>query len=157
MTELPAVGTEAPDFTLRSSGGEAVTLSSFRGWKNVLLAFFPLAFTGTCTRQMIDFSDDHNAFDELDCVVLAISVDSVPTLKEFQARTGMRVEFLSDFRREVARLYGGLLEDRFHSQRAYGLVDEAGMVRWTHEEAESGQKRTHEELFARLRALKATA
>ena len=154
---LPPVGTEAPDFTLPGTSGELVTLSSFRGWKNVILAFFPLAFTGVCTRQMIDFSDEHSAFDELDCVVLAISVDSVPTLKEFQARTGMRVEFLSDFHREVCRMYDTLIEDQFLSKRAYVLVDEAGIVRWVHEEPHAGHMRTNEELFDQVRLLGAKA
>lgn len=154
---LPAVGTEAPDFTLPGTSGETVTLSSFRGWKNVLLAFFPLAFTGVCTREMVDFSDDHSLFDALDCVVLAISVDSVPTLKEFQARTGMRVEFLSDFHRTVCRLYGTLIEEQFLSKRAYVLIDEAGLVRWTHEEPHAGHRRTNEELFEQLRRIGATA
>lgn len=153
MSPLPAVGTIAPDFTLPSTSGEAVTLSSFRGWKNVVLAFFPLAFTGTCTREMMDFSDDHTAFDDLDAVVLAISVDSVPTLRAFQAKTGMRVEFLSDFRRDVSRAYGTLLEDQFFSRRAYVLIDEEGAVRWAHEELELGQKRSNAELFAQLRLL----
>ncbi len=145
----------APDFTLPGTSGEVVTLSSFRGWKNVILAFFPLAFTGVCTREMVDFSADHSEFDNLDCVVLAISVDSVPTLKEFQARTGMRVEFLSDFHRTVSRLYDTLVEEQFLSKRAYVLIDEAGVVRWTHEEPHDGQKRTNEELFEQLRLLRA--
>jgi peroxiredoxin len=157
LNSLPAVGSIAPDFTLPSTSGEAVTLSSFRGWKNVVLAFFPLAFTGTCTREMIDFSDDHTAFDDLDAVVLAISVDSVPTLKEFQGKTGMRVEFLSDFRRDASRAYGTLLQDQFFSRRAYVLVDESGVVRWTHEEVKLGQKRTNAELFEQLRLLHAAA
>lgn len=150
---LPVVGMLAPDFTLPSTSGEQVTLSSFRGWKNVVLAFFPLAFTGVCTREMVDFSNAHSDFDSLDSVVLAISVDSVPTLREFQARTGMRVEFLSDFHRAVCRSYGTLIEERFHSSRAYVLVDEAGIVRWTHEEADDGQKRTNDDLYEQIKAL----
>lgn len=150
---LPAVGMPAPEFTLPCTSGEPVALSSFRGWKNVLLAFFPLAFTGVCTREMVEFSEAHSDFDALDAVVLAISVDSVPTLREFQERTGMRVEFLSDFHRTVCRAYGALNEERFHSTRAYVLIDEAGIVRWTHEEAHDGLRRTNDQLFDQIKAL----
>ena len=84
-------------------------LSSLRG-KNVLMAFFPLAFTGTCTAEMCEFSEDYSKYQSAGAVILPISVDSVPTLKEFKAKERMQVDLLSDFKREVSRLYGVLLE-----------------------------------------------
>ncbi len=149
---IPAVGSEAPDFTLASTSGTNVTLSALKG-QNVLLAFFPLAFTGTCTRELCDFSSDYSRFQESGTVVLPISVDSVPTLKEFKAKEKMTVDLLSDFKREVSRLYGVLLEDRFFSKRAYVLIDRAGTIRWHHEEAELGHKRDNGELLAQIAAL----
>ena len=113
---LPAVGTDAPDFTLPSTAGEPVTLSALRG-KTVLLAFFPLAFTSVCTAELGAFSSDLHAFRGAGVVVLPISVDSIPTLKEFRAKEHLTVDLLSDFKREVSRLYGTLLEDKFFSQR----------------------------------------
>ncbi len=110
MAELPAVGAPAPDFTLPSTAGTDVTLSSLRGRK-VLLAFFPLAFTSTCTREMCAFSEDYAQFQDEDTLVLPISVDSVPTLREFKAKEHLTVDLLSDFKREVSRRYGVLLED----------------------------------------------
>ncbi|MFZ5624382.1 MAG: redoxin domain-containing protein [Gemmatimonadota bacterium] len=151
---LPAVGSMAPDFTLASTAGQPVTLSALRG-KNVLLAFFPLAFTGTCTAEMCAFSQDHDRFERADTVVLPISVDSIPTLKEFKAKEGMRLDLLSDFKREVSRAYGTLDEDRFLSRRAYVLIDADGVVRWTHMEAELSHKRDNAELLAQLEALAA--
>ncbi len=149
---LPAIGSPAPDFALPSTGGAEVKLSALHG-KNVLLAFFPLAFTGTCTAEMCAFSEDYGKFQSADTVVLPISVDSVPTLKEFKAKDKLTVDLLSDFKREVSRKYGTLLEDKFFSKRAYVLIDKTGTVRWTHEEAELGQKRDNVDLLTQIKAL----
>ena len=149
---LPAVGRPAPDFTLPSTSGSDVTLSALRG-KNVLLAFFPLAFTRVCTTEMCAFSEDDERFRTADAVVLPISVDSVPTLREFKAKEHLTVDLLSDFKREVSRRYGTLLEDKFFSNRAYVLIDRDGIVRWTFLEETPGSRRENEELLEKLRAL----
>jgi len=99
----PVVGASAPDFTLPSTAGEKVTLSSLRG-KPVLIAFFPLAFSSTCTAELCEMRDDHEHFEARGVTVLTISVDSTYSLKEYKAKHGFRVEFLSDFRRDVSRL-----------------------------------------------------
>ena len=150
---LPAVGSAAPDFTLPSTSGSDVTLSKLRG-KNVLLAFFPLAFTRVCTAELCSFTEDYGAFRDADTEVLPISVDSVPTLKEFKAKERISVDLLSDFKREVSRRYGTRLEDRFHSARAYILIDRDGIVRWTFAEETSGNRRENSELLERIRALR---
>jgi peroxiredoxin len=150
---LPAVGSPAPDFTLPSTADAEVTLSQLRG-HNVLLAFFPLAFTRTCTGEMCAFSEDNAQFKATDTVVLPISVDSVPTLKEFKAKEQITVELLSDFKREVSRRYGTLLEERFYSNRAYVLIDREGVVRWTYVEDTPGTRRENAELLEHLRALR---
>jgi peroxiredoxin len=147
------VGAAAPDFTLPSTAGADVTLSSFRGRRHVLLAFFPLAFTSTCTAENCSFSEDYDAFDRAGTVVLPISVDSVPTLKEYKAKHAMRQQLLSDFKREVSRAYGVLLEDRFFSRRAYFLIDREGILRWSHVETELGHKRDDAELLRQIAAL----
>ncbi len=147
------VGAAAPDFTLPSTAGADVTLSSFQGRRNVLLAFFPLAFTSTCTAENCAFSEDYDAFDRAGTVVLPISVDSVPTLKEYKAKHAMRQHLLSDFKREVSRAYGVLLEDRFFSRRAYFLIDREGILRWSHVETELGHKRDDAELLRQIAAL----
>jgi peroxiredoxin len=146
---LPAIGSLAPDFTLPSTAGTSVTLSSLRGQK-VLLAFFPLAFTGTCTAELCAFSADFDQFRTAGTHVLPISVDSVPTLKEFTAKERMAIDLLSDFKRDVSRAYGALLEDKFFSKRAYVLIDESGRVKWTHEEAELSHRRQNSELLAEI-------
>lgn len=149
---LPSIGTPAPDFKLASTGGSDLTLSELRG-KNVLLAFFPLAFTGTCTKELGAFTEDYDQFKSAGTVVLGISVDSLPTLKEFKAKEKIGVDLLSDFKREVSRKYGTLLEDTFFSNRAYVIIDKQGIVRWTFAESTPGTKRENSEILAELKKL----
>jgi len=147
------VGAPAPDFTLPSTAGADVTLSGFRGKQLVLLAFFPLAFTSTCTAENREFSQDGDQFAGADTVILPISVDSVPTLKEYKTKYQLRHDLLSDFKRDVSRRYGTLLDDKFFSRRAYFLVDKQGVLRWMHFEAQLGDRREDAELLRVIRTL----
>lgn len=149
---VPAVGSLAPDFSLAGTSGEKVSLAALRG-RRVLLAFFPLAFTSTCTAELCAFTDDWDAFAGQNVVVLPISVDSVPTLKEFRAKHDLKVELLSDFKRDASRAYGVLLEELYFSTRAYFLVDEEGVVQWAHVEANPGQRRENAEILAEIAKL----
>lgn len=153
-TTLPAVGTEAPDFTLRSTAKTDVRLSSFRGQQNVLLAFYPLAFTGTCTAELCAFTDDFGQFASHHTAVLPISVDSTDTLREYKAKYQMSFDLLSDFKRTVSRLYGVLNEEKFYANRAYFVIDRDGLVRWAWQEAKNGERRENAELLAELGKLK---
>ena len=156
MSSLPEPGTPAPDFTLPSTSGRDVTLSELRG-KNVLLAFFPLAFTSVCTQEMCSFTEDYGRFEDANTVVLPISVDSIPTLREFKAKERISVDLLSDFKREVSRRYGTLLEDTFFSNRAYILIDPEGVVRWAYAENTPASRRENRELLAQLEAPRQSA
>ncbi|AHG91160.1 alkyl hydroperoxide reductase/ Thiol specific antioxidant/ Mal allergen [Gemmatirosa kalamazoonensis] len=149
---VPTVGQPAPDFTLASTSGEKVTLSSLRG-HNVLVAFFPLAFTSTCTAEMCAITDDYDAFAAHDVVVLPISVDSTASLKEYKTKYALKTDFLSDFRRDASRAYGVLNEERFYSNRAYFLVDRDGIVRWAHVEEMNGNRRENAEILAEIAKL----
>jgi peroxiredoxin len=149
---VPAVGTAAPEFTLPATSGTDVTLSALRG-KHVLLAFFPLAFTSTCTTELSAFTEDYAEFREADVVVLPISVDSIPTLREFKTKERISVELLSDFKREVSRRYGVLLEERFFAKRAYFLIDREGIVRWVFVEETPATRRENREILEQIAAL----
>jgi len=149
----PVVGQPAPEFTLPSTSGTDVPLAQFRGKSSVVLAFFPLAFTSTCTAEMCAFSEDLARFQEAGAAVLPISVDSIPALREFKAKEEITVDLLSDFKRDVCRAYGTLLEDKFFSRRAYFLVDKQGILRWAHVEAELSHRRDDDELLAQIAAL----
>ena len=146
----PKVGEPAPGFTLKSTSGDMVSLDQFRGQKNVLLAFFPLAFTGVCTAENCAFTEDYSKFESKDTVVLPLSVDSTPTLNEFRSKHKMTHHLLSDFKREVGRAYGVLDEEKFFTRRAYFLVDKQGVLRWQHVEAELGHSRPNTELLAEI-------
>ena len=149
---VPAVGQEAPDFTLPSTAGDKITLSSLRG-KPVLLAFFPLAFTSTCTAELCEMRDDSAQFVDRGVTVLPISVDSTATLREYKAKYQLSVDMLSDFRRDVSRRYGVLLEERFYSNRAYFLIDPDGVIRWAHVEANPSNRRSDAEILAAIDSL----
>lgn len=145
-------GQPAPDFTLTSTAGTPVALSSLRG-SNVLIAFFPLAFTSTCTAELCEMRDDFDQFERRGTVVLPVSVDSVPTLKEYKAKYGMHVDLLSDFKRDVSRAFGVLNEEKFYANRSYFLIDRAGIVRWAYVEANNGERRPDAELLSQIDAL----
>jgi peroxiredoxin len=149
----PQAGDIAPEFTAASTSGSDVSLSSFRGKRNVLLAFFPLAFTGTCTKELACFTEDFDQFAGNGVEILPISVDSTASLREFKNKLQMKTELLSDFKRDVSRAYGVLNDERFYSNRAYFLIDKEGRVRWSHVEASNGQRRENSELLAAIKLL----
>jgi peroxiredoxin len=149
----PAVGSPAPDFALASTSGETVTLSSYRGARHVLLAFFPLAFTSVCTSELCAFGDDFDAFSASGVEVLPISVDAVPSLKEFRSKYEMKVQLLSDFKREASVAFGVLRPDTFFSERAYFLIDKDGVVQWVHVEEHPGLKRENAEILAAIKSV----
>lgn len=108
------VGKKAPDFTLKTkteAGLEDVTLSSSFGKANVVLLFFPFAFTGVCTAEMCSMRDSLASFQALDATVYGISVDSPFTLEVFAKQEGINFPLLSDFNTEVSAAYDVLYED----------------------------------------------
>lgn len=130
-----------------------VSLSSFRGNRNVLIAFFPLAFTSTCTEELCDFTRDQFDFGKLDVEILPVSVDAVPSLRAFKDHDHLSTELLSDFKRVVSRAYGVLDENKFTSRRSYFLIDKEGIVRWSYVEEHNGLKRPNEEILAEVAKL----
>ena len=147
------IGDLAPDFTVPSTSGSDVSLSSFRGKRTVLLAFFPLAFTGTCTKELICFTEDFDQFSGRGVEILPISVDATPSLKELKNKLHMKTELLSDFKRDVSRAYGGLNEEKFYSNRAYFLIDKNGRVQWSYIERSNGERRDNSEILAAIELL----
>ena len=126
------VGQTAPDFTLRDQDGAEVTLSSFRGERNVVLLFYPLAFTGVCQGELCAVRDDLSRFQNDDVQVLTVSVDSVPTHKKWAEEQGYTFPLLSDFwpHGAVATKYGVFNEERGLATRGTFVIDKEGIVRW---------------------------
>ena len=125
------IGAPAPDFTLRGSLGSKVTLSEYRGKKNVVLSFHPLAFTSVCTGQMVLLELAHEQFDRLDTQLLGLSVDSAPSKDTWAHAIGVKsFPLLADFPGgEVARAYG-ILRPQGTSERAVFVIDKEGIVRY---------------------------
>ncbi|MFB7862259.1 MULTISPECIES: peroxiredoxin [unclassified Streptomyces] len=127
------IGAEAPDFELKDNHGRAVRLSAFRGDKNVLLFFYPFAFTGVCTGELRVLRDRLDTFVNDDTQLLAVSNDSVPTLRVFAEQEDLEFPLLSDFwpHGAASRAYGVLDEDKGCAVRGTFVIDKAGVVRWS--------------------------
>lgn len=129
-----SIGQKAPDFTLKNSGGEDVSLSDFSGKKNVVILFFPLAFSSVCTDELCQVRDDYQKFDSLDAQVLGISVDSFFTLKEFKESQEYNFPLLSDFNKTTATAYGAIYDEFFGmkgvAKRSAFVIDKEGTVKY---------------------------
>lgn len=127
------VGTKAPDFTLKSQHGEAVSLSDFKGKKNVVLLFYPFAFTGVCTGELCALRDELPAFVNDDVQLLAVSNDSPFALRVFSEQEGLEYPLLSDFwpHGEASRSFGVFDEEKGCAVRGTFIIDTEGVVRWT--------------------------
>ncbi len=128
------VGEKAPLFTLYDQDKNQVSLDSFRG-QSVVLFFFPLAFSSVCTEEMCILRDTIEDFAKLDTKVLAISVDSLYTLKAFRNAQGYNFPMLSDFNKETARSYDCLHEEFSYNMRGVAkrsafVIDKAGLIRY---------------------------
>ncbi|MDI9895486.1 peroxiredoxin [Rhodococcus sp. 14-2483-1-1] len=126
------VGAVAPDFTLKDQNNQLVTLSSYRNVKNVLLVFYPLAFTGTCQGELCKVRDELPTFENDDTAILAISVGPPPTHKIWAAEQGYTFPLLSDFwpHGEVAQAYGVFNDSAGFANRGTFVVDKSGIIRF---------------------------
>ena len=132
-SSLPAVGSAAPDFGLKDQNNQQLRLSDFRGRRNVLLVFYPLAFTRTCQGELAEIRDHLDEYANARLQVLTVSVDSVYSHKVWAEREGFRFPLLSDFwpHGGVAREYGVFNAAAGYADRGTFLIDPAGIVRFT--------------------------
>ena len=132
---MPAeVGAKAPDFTLPNQDREAVTLSDHLKKGPVVLAFFPAAFSGTCTTEMCTFRDSASELNQVSATVLGISVDTFFALKAWGDTNSLKFPLLSDFNKDVIRKYGVVNSDMIGlkdiAKRATFVIDRGGVVRY---------------------------
>lgn len=154
------VGAEAPDFELPSSEtesgrpGKKIKLGDFRGKKSVVLAFYPLDFSPTCTGENECFRNDYSDLESAGAQVLGISVDSVWTHAAFARQLGLKYPLLADFqpRGAVAAKYGLFLADKGITARATVIVDKNGKVAWVKQE-DIPQARENRLILEQLRKL----
>lgn len=154
MGQPIAVGAKAPEFTLKDQDQNDVTLSSFQGKKNVVLAFYPLDFSPVCSKEHTCFRDDLKGFEGLNAQFLGLSVDSVWAHKAFAQQLGVSYPLLADFhpRGEVAAKFGLYLDDKGITQRATVVIDKQGVVRYVHVN-EVLQQRDNKEIEKALQQL----
>jgi peroxiredoxin len=127
-------GDKAPDFALRASDKSLVKLSEQKG-KNVLLLFFPFAFTGVCTKELCMMRDSLAEYEQLDAQILAISVDSPYTLAKWKEEQGFNFPLLSDFNKTVSKKYDSLYKEfglglKGVSKRSAFVVDKKGVIQY---------------------------
>ncbi len=127
-----SIGSVAPDFELSDQHGNKVSLSSFKGKKNVVLLFIPFAFTGTCTGELCAMRDDLSAFQNENVELLAVSCDSMFTQRVWAEKEGYQFPVLADFwpHGAVAQAYGIFDEARGCALRGTFVIDKEGVVRW---------------------------
>jgi peroxiredoxin (alkyl hydroperoxide reductase subunit C) len=126
----PEAGQTAPDFRLKGPGGQPVTLTEYRGSKNVMLVFFPLAFSPVCSHQLPEIQREAARFRQLDTEVLGISVDSWYANQEFARKLNLSFPLLSDFDHAACAAYGVLLPEKRYAGRALFVVDKQGRIAW---------------------------
>lgn len=123
------VGDEAPDFTLNGTNGKPMKLSDFRGKKTVVLAFFPAAFTGGCTKEMQAYASGFSKFEESNAEVFGVSTDNLPSQKHWAEQViKTPVPLLSDFMRKVSTQYGVLMPERGVASRTTFVIDTEGKI-----------------------------
>jgi peroxiredoxin len=128
------VGSKAPAFTLPSQPGQPVDVGAIIGKEKIVLLFIPLAFSPVCTAEMCHFRDHWNQWTSLGCKVFAVSVDSPFAVAKFRELENIPFPILSDFNKDISRLYGALHEDLIGmkgvSKRSAFVIDAKGIVKY---------------------------
>ena len=151
-------GDKAPDFALRASDRSLVKLSEQRG-KNVVLLFFPFAFTSVCTKELCHMRDSLADYESLDAKILAVSVDSYYTLAKWKEEQGFNFPMLSDFNKTVSKKYDSLYKEfglglKGVSKRSAFVIDKEGTVRYAEVLENAGELPDFEAIKQTLQALK---
>lgn len=150
-------GQSAPDFTLFDSEKKQVTLSDLKG-NNVLLLFFPLAFTSVCTTELCSVRDNINWYNNVHAKVFGISVDALQTLAKFKDDQQLNFTLLSDFNKDVSRLYDSIYETFGYnmkgvSKRSAFIIDKEGIVRYAEVLENAGELPNFEAIQEVLKSL----
>ncbi len=150
-------GDKAPIFSLNNTEGDEVSLQDLKNkGGDTLLLFFPLAFSGVCTKEVCALRDNMKLYNSLDTTVVGISVDSFFTLKEFKKANNLNFPLLSDFNKEVSSNYGVLYEDFFGmkgvSKRSAFIVNSEGLITYAEVLDDSGKQPDFKEIQKRLMA-----
>ena len=153
-----AIGQPAPAFTLRDTEKKEVSLKDQAG-KNVLLLFFPLAFTGVCTKELCSVRDNMASYNNADAIVFGISVDSPQTLAKFKGEQALNFSLLSDFNKEASTAYGAIYDVfagwmKGVSKRSAFVIDKQGIIRYAEVLENAGELPGFEAIQSILKNLK---
>ncbi len=130
-----SIGSKAPDFSLVADNKETVNLSDYRG-KNVVVLFFPLAFTGVCTTELCTMRDDIANYANMNAEIVGVSVDSPFVLEQYKAAQNLNFPLLSDFNKDASKAYDSLYDEfpafgmKGVSKRSAFVIDKEGVVRY---------------------------
>lgn len=152
-----SAGQKAPSFTLFNSDKEKISLEDLKG-RNVLLLFFPQAFTGVCTRELCSIRDNIALYNDVNAQVLGISVDSLFTLNKYRKEQELNFPLLSDFNKEVSGAYGTLYDTWIFdmkgvSKRSAFVIDKDGVIRYAEVLESAGDLPDFEKINETLRSL----
>ena len=152
------IGQQAPAFTLFSSENKPVSLSDY-AQKNVVLLFFPMAFTSVCTAELCEMRDNLHTYTDLNADIMAISVDSPFTLAKFKEEQKLPFPLLSDFNKEVSEAYGALYENfvmnmKGVSKRAAFVIDQNDIIQYAEVLENAGKVPDFEAIKGTLEGLK---
>ena len=152
------VGQPAPEFTLYDSTKNKITLSDMKG-ENVLLLFFPLAFTSTCTAELCSIRDNISFYNNVNAKVFGISVDSLHTLAKYKVDQNLNFTLLSDFNKDVSSLYGSIYEMFNYnmkgvSKRSAFIIDKEGIIRYAEVLENAGEQPNFKNITLILEGLK---
>ncbi|MEZ4884484.1 MAG: redoxin domain-containing protein [Chitinophagales bacterium] len=136
------VGDKAPNFTLYNTEKKEVSLADYKG-KNLVILFFPLAFTGVCTTELCSVSGGLDFYNNANAEVIGISVDSLFTLEKFKAENDINFPLLSDFNKSTATAYDTIYEEfvlgmKGVAKRSAFVVDSSGVVQYAEVLASAG-------------------
>ncbi len=151
------INDKAPDFKLFNPLKQEITLSDFKG-KNVVLLFFPLAFTSTCTAELCHVRDNYAKYNNLNAVVFGISVDSLFVLGKFKEEQKLNFELLSDFNHDVSEAYGSLYPEfgfkmKHVSKRSAFILDKEGVIKYMEILENASHEPKYEAMMACLESL----
>ena len=148
------VGEKAPDFTLKSTLDKEVSLEDYQGEKNVVLVFYPLDFSPTCSMQLPEYSGRKDDFAELDAEVIGVNRDSVHTHKAWSKEFNIEIPLLADMTLGAAKAYGVDMQERGISKRAVFIIDKEGVLRFKHVEETPGDFTLHaDDILTELKKL----